>query len=390
MNNDLSYKQQKKNKAINGLAMLVFFICMAPAAVFIYKKPHYNWDMLAYMALAVNRDHQDIQAVHTITYQSAKENIPAYEYGLLVQPAEGHRAQLAESDTLFYNNLSFYAVKPLYNLSVYAAYKAGIPLPRATILPGVLAFLLMGLALFHWMKKYLSLIFAFAASLLLMYSGFMIHTARISSPDTLSALTLFSAFYFMAESKSFIMTSLLLLLAVFIRMDNALTAILILGFLSFTGSKEKRLPLKWLLLMILLLGISYFIVSGMSGQFGWGGLFYPKFLHYLNEAGNYQQSFSLKTYLSLMYSKAITGMVFSHQTIFVLLTLLILVKPFPSRLKMLATEQALALLLPTIILVRFIFFPDISDRFYTAFYLFTAVLFVKHFFRNQEKKITDA
>ncbi len=390
MSNSQSYDQQKRPKIINGLAMLLFVVCMIPAAVFIYKKPHYNWDMLAYMALSVNMDHKDIQEVHTITYQSAKENIPAYEYGLLVQSNDGHREKLADSAGLFYNNLSFYVVKPLYNLSVYAAYKAGVPLPRATILPGVLAFLLTGLILFYWLRKYLSLLFAFIASLLLMYSGFMIHTARISSPDSLSALVLFIAFYFMAERRNFVVMFLLLLLAVFIRVDNTLTALLILGFLSFTGSKEKRLPLSWLLAMFLMLGISFFIITAMSGRFGWGGLFYPKFLHYLNEAGSYQQSFSLKTYLSLMYSKAITGMVFSHQTIFALLTLLMLINPSPFRLRTLNPGQALALLLPVIILVRFIFFPDISDRFYTAFYLFTTVLFSRYFFNNRKKKIPDA
>ena len=65
---------------INILVFVLYFISLIPACIFAFKKPQYNWDMLPYMASVIKIDHSNIDAIHTITYQSAKENIPADKY----------------------------------------------------------------------------------------------------------------------------------------------------------------------------------------------------------------------------------------------------------------------------------------------------------------------
>jgi hypothetical protein len=363
----------------NFTAKLFLLVCLVPVSLLIYKKPQYNADILAYMALAVNMDHKDIQDVHRITYQSARENMPADAYQGVIHSDNGLAEKMVDSPLMLYNRLPFYVIKPVYNLSVYAAYKAGVPLPRATIIPGILAFLLTGLLLFHWLRKYLSFFYAFAASLLLMHSPFMVQTAGISSPDTLSAFALFCVFYFIAGKRNLLIASLCMLLAVFIRMDNVVTAVPVLVFLSFTGEKEKRLPRKWLLVMLAAMGVSFLIITGMAASFGWNRYFYPSFLHYMSKGFLYRESFSMLAYLELMFSRAVSGIVFSFQTVFALLVLLMVMTAGKFRLRSLAYEQKFALLLTGITLMRFLVFPDISDRFYTAFYLCIAVLFTRQF-----------
>ena len=47
--------------------------------------------------------------------------------------------------------------------------------------------------------------------------------------------------------------------------------------------------------------------------------------------------------------------------------------------KKLSFDRLFALLIPVIIFIRFILYPDISDRFYIAYYLVIVVLLVKNF-----------
>ena len=68
-------------------ALLIYFCflaCLLPIAIFAYKHPSYNWDMLAYMALVVEIEKGDINEVHKITYDNARQNLPVSDYEKLI------------------------------------------------------------------------------------------------------------------------------------------------------------------------------------------------------------------------------------------------------------------------------------------------------------------
>lgn len=362
------------------LYYLIFSIGLLPACIFALKRPYYNWDMLPYMAIALRIDNPQIHTVHNMTYKSAKENIPAREYGFLI--SSDYRKRMAESPASFHRQLPFYIVKPLYIGLVYLFYKSGISLPVSTVLPSVVAYFLIGLLLLHWLAKYLKPFFAIAGGLLIMYSTYMMSAARISSPDCLSAFFLLAAIYFIIQTPSLKFMFLFFILAILTRIDNIVTAFTIISFLAFGRTWEKEILIKHYFLMISVMIACYFGITFLATPFNWNVFYYPTFATSLDLSKKIHSTFPLREYFSLMYSKAITAVVFSHITTFIFIVLLIFV-PWRGHVRKFTFDQLFALLLVSTIIVRFILFPDLSDRFYTAFYLTILMLLVRKISQNE-------
>src|SRR5476651_346587 len=140
----------KKTKPVfSAFIVMLYCFCLLTIAVFAYRRPHYNWDMLAYMALTIQQDHKSVDQIHQLTYQAAKENIPAIDYEHLV--GGEYRKNISENPAAFFNTLPFYAVKPLYIEMVSLFHKAGFSLPMATVLPSIVCYFLIGVLLFYWL-----------------------------------------------------------------------------------------------------------------------------------------------------------------------------------------------------------------------------------------------
>lgn len=375
-----------KGKMIRAALYCFFTICLLPIAIFSYKHPGYNWDMLGYIAVVVRMDGvKDISEIHRITYQSAKENIPPQDYKNLVD-SPAHRVRFANDPSYFKEILPIHVVKPLYVWSVFLFYKIGFDLPKATVMPSIIAYFLIGLLLFHWMNKYLKPAFSFLSSLLIMISVFMITSARISSPDTVSAFFLVTAFYFFLEKKDPRWMFVFLLLAIFTRVDNIITGFLIITSLTFALRWEKRITRTQYLLMILILACSYLVIILPVCQFGWSIFYYPEYAKHMDFYRDFDKPLSLSEYFSFMYSKAITGLVFSHFTFFVFLSALLVFHPQPVQWRRLSFDQKLVILIIGIILIHFILLPDLSDRFYIAFYLVIIMILIRKIFKIDPDK----
>src|ERR1700722_1366719 len=173
------------NKRISLWAPTLYFFVLLVAAFYSFKKPEYNWDMLPYMALVLKADNADIKTVHDLIYQKAKQNLPSLTYQNLAG-ANDYRKKMSEDALAFNNQLPFYVVKPLYVWVVYMFYKSGFSLTASTILPSIFAFLLCGILLYYWLKKYIGEVYASGMSLFVMLSPPILSTARLSTPDLLS------------------------------------------------------------------------------------------------------------------------------------------------------------------------------------------------------------
>jgi hypothetical protein len=367
----------KPKRVPNGVVMIFYCLSLLVTMVFAYRRPLYNWDMLGYMALVVQKDHPGQKEIHQITYSTAKENIPAEDFKALT--GGEHRKMLSESPGAFFATLPFYAVKPLYIKMASLFHKAGLTLPMATVLPSIIFYFFIGLLLFSWLSRHLKLFWAFGLSIGIMYSGFMVFLARLSTPDCLSTFLLLSAFYFILEKPSPGWMFLFLLLSVYARLDNIIPAGLIVSFLYFTGKWKAKLKRKTFLLMLLVLAASYFLITGFTMRpFGWGALYYPAFATQLDLSHAYHSNFSFHAYISLVVSQLATALVFYHFIFFLCILLLILYSP-AFKFRDLTFDQSFSLLLFLIILCRFILYPDLSDRFNVAYYLCFLVLFIKKY-----------
>lgn len=369
-------KISNPGKFVKIVLIVIYCYCLFLIGLFAYRHPHYNWDMLGYMALVIQEDHSDISQVHEITYKTAKENIPATDYEHLV--GSERRKNLSENRETFFKTLPFYAVKPMYIKMVSLFHKAGFSLPISTVLPSIIFYLMIGLLLFYWLLKYLKIIWAFAASLFIMLSSFMVFMPRLSSPDCLSAFLLLSAFYFIIEKPSIKWVFFFLFLSVFARLDNIVPCFFILSFLFFTKKWQEKIKLKYYLLMLIILTACYFgIIAVTMRPFDWDVFYYPTYALHMNLSHSFNSSFSLKEYVALVFSQVTTAIVF-YNFLFFMFFLLLIISP-SIKYRNFTLEQAFSILLLLIILFRFILYPDLSDRFNIAYYLCFLIIFVKKY-----------
>jgi hypothetical protein len=366
-----------KGKFFLILIYLAFLLCLLPVAIFTYKHPAYNFDMLGYMALIVRMDQtHNIDEVHTITYNSARQFIPAEKYKTLTDTPP-FRKKFETDPSQFEKVLPNYIVKPLYIGTAWLFYKAGFSLPAATVMPSIVAYLIIGLFLFSWLKKYLQTAVAFLGGLLIMFSIFTVAVAGLSTPDCLSALFLFLSAYFILEKPNLAWMFLFFLLSIFTRVDNVIPCFFIISFLTF-NKKWKRISSKQYLLMVVALAIAYLCIILPVRQFGWSVFYYSEYAKHIDYSRDLDRAVSRSSWLALVWSKLVTAIVSTHFTFFLFLGLLVMGNPFVSSRK-LTFDQSFLLLLLSVIFFRFLLLPDLSDRFYFGFYLVIIILLVRKF-----------
>lgn len=364
------------------LAGGLFLCVILVAAAMAFRRPAYNWDILPYMAVVVREASPAVNmaTIHRLTYGEAKREIPAPAYAQLTGNSTGsYRKKMAADAAAFYRQLPFYLVKPLYTAAALGFYKTGFSLPVSTVLPSLLGYILTAVLLFYWISRYLSGAVAVIASLLLMLSPPLLDMARSSGPDALSAFLLFAALYFILEKRSFIVAFLWLLLALLSRIDNILICILLFSFLFFRKKEGGRLPLWAYPVLLLPFAAVYILVCYPVVSFGWNILYYPSFISHLNAAHDLDATPSFGAYLALARGHLEQGLFHSHLVLFFLTAGLILMKKGRKDIRQLDEHRILILLLAAVIVIRFILYPDISDRFYIFFYLSAAILLIKSF-----------
>ncbi len=359
---------------MKNLFKAAYVLCIIIVAIYCFKRPLYNWDMLPYSALVLKMDGADAKTAFAHTYESAKENVPPGPYHLLTDSTNAYRYTLANNAGAFNEQLPFYVVKPLYISLAYLAYKAGFSLPQATLVPSFISYLLIGLLFFHWLSLYLHFSISFFVSLLIMISSPLIGVAKLSTPDCLSALLLLGSFYFIIEKPSLSLALVCMCLSVFARMDNVISCMLTMTAIYWSKNWNRQLSSRTFLLIVGLFIFCYLMVGLIASQYGWSIFFYNDFARHLHPVYGTKEHFRFADYFRLMYEHVMSAVNRSYFFIFMAFHALNV-----SLLKRSSFDKTFAILIPVILLIRFILYPDISDRFYIAYYLLIVVLLVRNF-----------
>lgn len=355
---------------------LLFFLLLLGVAVYCYKRPAYNWDMLAYMALTAHIDHANFEEVHTMVYDAASLYADSDSYRLLVLPSNAQRHQMHTDYRVFEQAMPFYIVKPLYIGCSYLLYKLGFNLVTAVLLPSVLAFLGIGLLLFHWLSKYAGGSKAIVLAFLFMCTPPFISSAKLATPDCLSALLLLCSIYVLLQRGKHWTAFVFFALSVTARMDNIIAAAMLL----MVPVIAKKLKLQVYILMLLMLAAIYLAVSYLASRYGWGlsyvGDFTGRWYH-----SRAEYTGSLKGYIVLLKSAILTGLQFSYVMIFFLLAFIgFAVSKVANVMK--NTDHIYTIAAILIIIVRLLLFPSVEDRFNLAYYLIIYILFIKQLSDN--------
>jgi hypothetical protein len=312
-----------KRRFFLSLIYFAFLFCLLPSAIYIYKHPAYNFDMLGYMALVVRMDKpHSIAEIHNITYSTARQTIPANDYEKLTETSD-YRKRFESDPSEFTKVLPNYIVKPLYIWLCWLFYKGGSSLPMATVMPSIISYLLLGLFLFHWFGKIFANNTCFYWRRFSNVSIFITAIARLSTPDCLSALFLFISIYFILEKRNLTWMSIFFLLAIFARLDNVITCFFIISFLTFS-KKWRLISRKQYFFMLAIFAIAYVTIVLPVRQFGWNIFFYSEYAKHIDYSRDFTKPVSFLSYFSLVYSKLVTAFVSTNFTFFLFLGLLTL------------------------------------------------------------------
>jgi hypothetical protein len=284
---------------------LVYALALGGFAIHLYRTPIYAMDSVQYMGNALLMEDNDIGRVHARVYSELKRTLPKSALDDLLgnrpdAPADQNRSRQARAADPgpFAEFLPMFAIRPLYNQTLWLVSKTGLGLVRSGILISVAAYFGLGLLLFSWIRKYAPVAIGAAFSLLLMISPPLMSLGRETTSDALATLVAFAALCLILEKRRLLPGLVLVLASIYFRTDFFVLAGLTILACWWKGSLDIR---KAAILACLALG-SVVAINHYSGDYGLKMLYYRNFISVPVAPGEMVPSFSLRDYMSAFRS----------------------------------------------------------------------------------------
>lgn len=337
-----------------------------------WARPLFGWDMLGYVGATLALDEHDPQQVHADAYADVRHGVSPRMYAELVGDAPGdalaYRRDMARDAYHFVQQLPFYRVRPLYIGLLYALHHTGMSVTRAAYLVSLFSFAAVALLILAWMRRYLPMAPATAAAWLLLLTPPLLAVARTPSPDALSTAFLVAALYALIEQRRRAVLALLMLLAILVRHDNAIFALLVFAYLGLSGRHG------WSLRSGLALALSsvlvYVAVNRLTGAYDWTVLFHHTFIGFLLTPSRFAGTVSAAQYIGVVQT-GVRSVLDTALPVFGMLWVLAL--GLRRRAPLL---QDLLLLIAATIALRYLLFPILWDRLLAPYYVMTVMLLV--------------
>lgn len=294
----------KRARIRNGLALAAFLALVGWTAWQTSKRPVRNWDMLCYMALALEWGEDDPVEVHRLTYEAAQERLPPRFYQNLLFGGFQVRAARYQDPAAFTEHLAFYRARVLYTLPLFLAQRMGAPLVDATWWLSIASWVGLALLTLAWTRRCLPFPAAAALAAVVVHVPPVLDAARFSTPDALTTLLTCGGIYCLAVRRSLLCGAAILTGSLFVRPDNVILIVLLIATLFLVDEREARPSLRfsaaWLVLSVAL----YLGLSKWSGHYGWWPVFwitmvqkevYPSRIPTAMDAEVYWEAFKAKS-----------------------------------------------------------------------------------------------
>lgn len=351
-------------------AYMALVLAFAAAA---FSRPLPGWDLLGYAGAVIAFDTHDAHRVQADAYRELRAATPPSEYGQLAgdapSDATAYRHDVAHNAEHFMQQLPFYRVRPLFLGIVFALHKAGLSVERSIYLVSALAYVGLGILVFAWAQCYLPVPFAAGAGLLLLLTSAITGIARAPSPDALSTVILVSAFYALLGRGRPLWFSLLMLLAIFVRNDNAIFASALFLYFGFIDRDSRWSTLRAFGLALLAAG-AYFAINEWAGTYGWTVLFHHTFLGFLTEPAAFHGTVLPAQYIAVL-KRGLYGVLYSSVPLFGMLW----VVAFGLRRRAPLLQDLLVLIVATVA-ARYLLFPILWDRLLAPYYVLIVMLLI--------------
>ena len=345
---------------------LLYILLLAGVARHLYYKPIYSMDSIQYMGNALLMEEHDPVRIHQRVYGEVKQYIPKLErQGLLGfevgAPADQNksRQERASNPYRFAEFLPLFAIRPLYNQTLWLVGKTGLGLVRSGLWISVTSYLFLGVLAFIWLGKYMSPVFTLAFSILLMISPPLIDLGRETTADPLATLVAFASLYLIFEKQRLFPGMILLLASIYFRTDFVVLA----GPVILACWLQRRIELWKAAVLSIVAVASVLCINHFAGDYGMGMLYYRNFTGVPVAPGEMTVRLSSRDYFSALRS-GITLMMASFFIPFLLLG--------AAGMALRRTRALFEVTLGYLIL-HFLILPNWQERWFGVFYLSMAV-----------------
>lgn len=355
------------------LIFFVYILFASGIAILSVMKADYNWDVLPYAGCVIAIETSDANEIHRKTYEIFKESVDSKTY-LQLTTGSNYRETLANNADSFNQNLPFYKVKPLYILLMYALYKSGINLFTAPIIISAVFYFFMSILVFIWISKFTeNQIHTFLFSALLSFAPFMISFSSSATPDLLSSFLIVLAMFRLLTKKNIYWFLLFMILSILVRPDNIFIFAILTGVLTaIDGFSRYR---KMLYAGIAIGVLTEIIVNVWSGNYAYSILFQ----HLVERSTNPAEMHT--TITPGLYLKGLSAWVFIFKYSVVSIQFLILFIALFIRYRNAVDprkdlEFLVLIALGISIILHYLLFPLMDDRFFIAQYVIIDILFI--------------
>lgn len=269
---------------IDGLAAALFAGFVLFTAAYALLRPDYNWDMVAYVATALEDRYADPVDLHRETWSAIEQGARDSQlYNL--QYGNPYNRHQWENPADFQSQLSMYRVKVAYiQLLRWIEPVTGIAF--GSMLLSVIPSFAVGLLLMVWLMRENAIQGAFVLIPILMIADYVRMTTAVT-PDMLLALVSLLALYCYARGRE-ALACVLLVASVFIRPDNIILVFAMLVTAVMFG---------WRILPLLAAFVAAFVscvaISKFGHHPGWWAHFYFSCLEIQNSMTGFHPDFSL-------------------------------------------------------------------------------------------------
>jgi hypothetical protein len=345
-----------------GVLFLIYVLTLAAVSLHLYRQPIYDMDSIQYMGNALLMEQTDIASIHQRVYaeldravpKTARDGLLGHELGA-PEDQNKSRQERAANPYRFGQFLPFFAVRPLYNQTLWLVSKTGLGLVSSAILISTASYFLMGVLLFAWLRRYKPPVLCLALSLLLMLSPPLTVLGRDTTSDALATLVAFASLYLIFEKRQLLPGFALLLASIYFRTDFVALA----GPVLLACWLERRLDLWKAAVLSIVAVASVLTINHFAGDYGIQMLYYRNFVGTPVAPGETAVHFSFRDYLSAFRS----GITLIEGSFFLPFLLLGVLGFVSGRLK------ALFAVTLAYVGLHFIVLPNWQERWVGVFYL---------------------
>ena len=309
--------------------------------------PAYNFDLIGYVAVAASYEITDAAKLHDEVYSAVKRRAPAAQYAKLTAP--GFWKEVEQNPRYLAQQVPLYNVKPLYTWLVYLVHKLGADWVRATVIVSSAAALFFGLLLLFWFDSPPPYYYLLAA--LLLAAVYLPGAARLSTPDSLSALMRLAGAWLLVRGRVAAACAVFAA-SVLARPDNIIFDLLLFAYLGLM----RRL--SWRSLAAFTLATLAIYAIGGRSPYGWPTLMVNTFVNPIANPADQAIQFSVRDYLLILRWEAIAQLYHQAPAFFALCAAFVLLRRADDIYAHLTVVAALS------VAAHFVLFPAMNTRFF--------------------------